>query len=103
MTFYKIFFTKTFYASGLLGAASTFVLLKPSREELKYRFNNLILDVEFQNKYVRNKNNVHVEIDYSSAESKSLARKEFMGDPFSKVKLNKEFTNVLNDIRDKLK
>ena len=47
-------------------------------------------------------NNKRVEIDYSTNEAKSLARKEFMGDPFAKVKLNKEFTNVLNSIREKL-
>ena len=100
MSIFKVFFKKSFYVSAVLGAGCTFTLLKPAREDLKYKMNNLMMEVEFQNMYDRN--NKRVEIDYSKEEAKSLARKEFMGDPFSKAKLNHEFTKVFENLREKL-
>ncbi len=101
---YHILTNKTFYIGGILSGGITYSLLSPARDDLKYKLNHLLLDVEYESYKNKNEgvNNKRVEIDYSTNEAKSLARKEFMGDPFAKVKLNKEFTNVLNSIREKL-
>ena len=98
---YNIFVRKTFVASACLGCGFTFFVLKPARDEFKFKMKRVTDDVDFQLKYDA-KEYGRISIDYSTEEAKELARKEFMGDPFAKVKLKSEFTNTINLFKQKL-
>ena len=78
-----------------------FFHLKPARDEFKFKIEAVTDDVDFQLKYDA-KEYGRINIDYSTEEAKELARKEFMGDPFAKVKLKSEFTNTINLFKQKL-
>eukprot|EP00944_MAST-04C_sp_MAST-4C-sp1_P003759 g3759.t1 len=84
-----------------LGCGFTFFILKPARDEFKFKMKRVTDDVDFQLKYDA-KEYGRINIDYSTEEAKELARKEFMGDPFAKVKLKSEFTNTINLFKQKL-
>ena len=99
---YNIFVRKAFVASACLGCGFTFFTLKPARDEFKFKMKRVTDDVDFQLKYDAKAYGTRINIDYSTEEARALARKEFMGDPFAKVKLKSEFTNTINLFKQKL-
>ena len=99
---YNIFARRAFVASACLGCGFTLFALKPARDEFKFKMNRVINDVDFQLKYDAKTDGSRINIDYNTEEARELARKEFMGDPFAKVKLKSEFTNTINLFKQKL-